>query len=137
MARHLEPALTPPSGVAQIKQVRQRLEQRLVEIFHARLRQQDLDHDDLDERLLSVQQRIGDLLDAWERIVEGYTSQGVAVQYQPFEDSRTAKPLLRDPLAKDFDFAEQRKFRVGRSLRDVEPEVHLYLRDLNEQPVEG
>lgn len=137
LARHLEPALTPPSGVAQIKQVRQRLEQRLIEVFHARLRQQDLDHDDLDERLLSVQQRIGDLLDAWERIVEGYTSQGVAVQYQPFEDSRTAKPLLRDPLAKDFDFAEQRKFRVGRSLRDVEPEVHLYLRDLNEQPVEG
>ncbi|MCS6781451.1 MAG: helicase C-terminal domain-containing protein, partial [Geminicoccaceae bacterium] len=38
LARHCEPALTPPAGVTQIKQVRRRLEDLLIATFHARLR---------------------------------------------------------------------------------------------------
>ncbi|WP_322513566.1 DISARM system helicase DrmA [Chloroflexus sp.] len=136
LARHCEPALTPPDGVTQIKQVRRRLEDLLIATFHARLRQQKLDNDDLNERQLSVQQRIGDLLDAWERIVDEYTEQGGTVQYQPFEGKRNAKALLRDPLDKAMVSDDQRKFRVGRSLRDVEPEVNLYLRDFHNQVIE-
>lgn len=136
LARHLEPALSEPTGVTQLARVRSRLEGRLIEIFQARVRQQDVDADEHEERLLAVQNRVVDLLDAWQRIVTEYRDAGAAVQYQPYEGSRNVKALLHDPLEKQFDSEHQRKFRVGRSLRDVEPEVNLYLRDLNNQPVE-
>lgn len=136
LARHLEPALSEPAGVTQLARVRPHLERRLIEIFQARVRQQDIEADERDERLLAVQQRVVDLLDAWQHIVSEFEHAGVAVQYQQYEGSRKAKALLRDPLEKQFDFDQQRKFRIGRSLRDVEPEVNLYLRDLNNQPVE-
>ncbi len=137
LARHLEPDLSEPAGVARLDRVRSRLEGRLIEIFQARVRQQDFDADEREERLLAVRNRVVDLLDAWQGIVEEYLEAGAAaVQYQQYEGSRTAKPLLRDPLEKQFDSERQRRFRVGRSLRDVEPEVNLYLRDLNNQPVE-
>ncbi|MGB9634310.1 MAG: helicase-related protein, partial [Chloroflexaceae bacterium] len=136
LARHLEPDLSAPDGVAQLARVRPRLERQLIDIFQARVQQQDFDADEREERLLAVQNRVVDLLDAWQRIVSEYREAGATVQYQPYEGSRNAKWLLRDPLEKDFDSDEQRKFRAGRSLRDVEPEVNLYLRDLNNRLVE-
>ncbi|MDW8214337.1 MAG: DISARM system helicase DrmA [Roseiflexaceae bacterium] len=136
LARHLEPSLSPPSGVGRLAEVRSRLERMLIDIFQARVQQQDVDADECEERLLAVQNRVADLLDAWQRIVTEYQDAGAAVQYQPFEGSRNAKALLREPLDKQFDSEHQRKFRISRSLRDVEPDVNLYLRDLNNQPVE-
>jgi hypothetical protein len=52
------------------------------------------------------------------------------VQYQTYE-LKQPRPLLRDMLDQDFASEHHRKFRVSRSLRDVEPEVNLFLRDLN------
>ena len=46
------------------------------------------------------------------------------------------QPLLRNSLEKQFDSDHERKFRASRSLRDVEPEVNLFLHDLNNQLVE-
>jgi hypothetical protein len=39
-------------------------------------------------------------------------------------------------LDKDFESDHHRKFRVNRSLRDVEPEVNLFLKDLSGMQVE-
>ena len=52
------------------------------------------------------------------------------MQYQKYE-AATRQPLLREMLDTDFDSHHHCKFRANRSLRDVEPQVNLYLRDLS------
>jgi superfamily II DNA or RNA helicase len=136
LARHLDPTLTPPQGAEQIDGARPTLERRLLDTFLARIRQQPLaDEGERDERLRSVQNRIVDLLDAWQTIVEDYRAAGVAVQYQRYE-LKQPRPLLRDMLDTVFESEQHRKFRANRSLRDVEPEVNLFLKDLTGVQVE-
>jgi hypothetical protein len=136
LARHAEPRLTPPQGVERIADVRASLELRLLSAFLERVGQQPFsDEAERQERLRSVQNRVVDLLDSWRKIFDDYHAAGVAVQYQKYELSQP-KPLLREMLDKDFDSEHHRKFRTNRSLRDVEPEVNLFLKDLSGMPVE-
>ena len=129
-ARHSQAALTPASGAEQIAGVRVALERKLLEIFLDRLRNQPFaDEVEREERIRSVQNRIVDLLDSWIKVFDGYHAEGVRVQYQKHELTGP-KPLLREMLEQTFDTEEQAKFRVNRSLRDVEPDVNLFLRDL-------
>jgi len=85
------------------------------------------DEDEREERLRSVHNRVVDLLDSWRKVVDDYRSAGVEVQYQKYELDRP-KPLLREMLDTDFESEDHRKFRANRSLRDVEPEVNLFLK---------
>ena len=136
LARHAEAALTPASGVEQIETVRAAIERRLLDTFRERVEQQPFtDEAERDERLRSVQNRVVDLLDSWHTVVEDYRKAGVAVQYQRYE-LRQPSPLLREMLDKDFESEHHRKFRANRSLRDVEPVVDLFLRDLRGSRVE-
>jgi len=131
LARHSEPELTPPQGVEHIADVRAVLERRLLEVFLARVREQPIaDEAEQEERLRSVQNRIVDLLDSWRKIFDDYNAAGVALQYQKYE-LKQPRPLLREMLDKDFESEHHRKFRANRSLRDVEPEVNLFLKDLS------
>ena len=131
LARHLVPQLTPPLGAERIADVRAGLERRLVQLFAERVRQQPLaDESERSERLSSVQNRIVDLLDSWIKVLDDYSSKGIPLQYQRYELEKP-KPLLRDVLDTDFESEHHRKFRVNRSLRDVEPSVNLFLRDLS------
>ena len=57
------------------------------------------------------------------------------MQYQKYE-LKQLRPLLREMLDKDFESDHHRKFRANRSLRDVEPEVNLFLKDLSDMQVE-
>jgi hypothetical protein len=135
LARHVQPELTPPQGVERIADVRAVLERRLLNDFLERVRQQRMDEDERAERLRSVQNRVVDLLDSWRKIFEDYRAAGVALQYQKYELTQP-KPLLREVLDKDFESEHHRKFRANRSLRDVEPEVNLFLKDLSGIQVE-
>ena len=136
LARHTQPELTPPRGVEQIANVRAALERRLLDAFLERLRQQPFDDEtEREERLRSVQNRVVDLLDSWLKVFEDYRANGVALQYQQYELKQT-KPLLRDMLDTEFESEHHRKFRANRSLRDVEPEVNLFLKDLSGIQVE-
>jgi hypothetical protein len=131
LARHVESKLTPPQGVEQIGEVRPSLERRLLDAFFERVREQPFaDEAEREERLRSVQNRVVDLLDSWRKIYEDYRAAGVAMQYQKYE-LKQPKPLLRELLDKDFESEHHQKFRANRSLRDVEPEVNLFLRDLS------
>ena len=131
LARHAEPELEPPQGVEQIATVRAELERLLLDTFLARVRQQPLaDETDREERLRSVQNRVVDLLDSWRTVIDDYRAAGVSVQYQKYE-LKQPRPLLREMLDTDFESEHHRKFRVSRSLRDVEPEVNLFLKDLS------
>jgi hypothetical protein len=136
LARHAEQVLTPPKGVEQIADVRAVLERRLLDAFLERVRQQPFaDEAEREERLRSVQNRVVDLLDSWRKIFEDYRTAGVAVQYQKYE-LKQPRPLLREMLDTDFESEHHRKFRANRSLRDVEPEVNLFLKDLSGIEVE-
>jgi hypothetical protein len=136
LARHARPELTPPQGVERIAEVRAALERRLVDALLNRVRQQPYaDEEEREERLRSVQNRIVDLLDSWRKVVESYRAAGVGVQYQKYE-LKQPRPLLREILDKDFESEHHRKFRANRSLRDVELEVNLFLKDLTGADVE-
>jgi hypothetical protein len=136
LARHARPELTPAQGAERIADVRALLERRLLDDFLERVRQQPIvDEEEREERLRSVQNRVEDLLDAWRKIFEDYRAKGVALQYQKYE-LKQPRPLLRDMLDENFESEQHRKFRANRSLRDVEPEVNLYLRDLTGLQIE-
>ena len=136
LARHAEPQLTPPGGAEHLVDVRAALERRLIETFLERVRQQPFaDEAEREERLRSVQNRVVDLLDSWQKIFEDYHAVGVGLQYQKYE-LKQPRPLLREVLDSDFESDHHRKFRANRSLRDVEPEVNLFLKDLSGIQVE-
>ncbi|HZP43575.1 MAG TPA: DISARM system helicase DrmA [Candidatus Binatia bacterium] len=131
LARHARPELTPPEGAERIADVRPTLEPRLLEAFFARVRAQPFaDEEEREERLRTMQNRVVDLLDSWRAVLEEYRAAGVPIQYQRWEVARR-RPLLREMLERDFDSEHQRKFRTSRSLRDVEPEVNLFLKDMS------
>ena len=131
LARHARPAMTPAAGVEVIEAERVELERLLLEVFRARINEQPLqDEAEREERLRSVRNRIGDLLDSWRAILDDYRADGVAMQYQRYE-AATRRPLLREMLDTDFESAHHKKFRANRSLRDVEPQVNLFVQDLS------
>ncbi|HWP37858.1 MAG TPA: DISARM system helicase DrmA [Gemmatimonadales bacterium] len=131
LARHAQPELTPARGVERIADVRAKLEERLLASFLERVRRQPFaDEAEREERLRSVQNRVVDLLDSWHKVFEDYQVAGVGVQYQRYELPQP-RPLLREMLERDFESEHHRKFRANRSLRDVEPEVNLFLKDLS------
>jgi hypothetical protein len=136
LARHAVPQLTPPQGVELITGVGAALERRLLDAFLERVRQQPFaDEGEREECLRSVQNRVVDLLDSWRKIFDDYCAAGVSMQYQKYE-LKQRRPLLREMLDKDFESYHHRKFRANRSLRDVEPEVNLFLKDLSGMQVE-
>ena len=132
LARHGEATLTPAMGVEQLDAVRGGVEQMLLDVFETRVDEQPLqDEDERAERHTSVHHRVVDLLDSWSTVLDDYRADNVPVGYQRGEWSRPHKPLLREMLDKDFESTHHRKFRANRSLRDVEPEVGLRLRNLS------
>lgn len=136
LARHAEPRLTPPRGVEEIDTVRAALERRLLDAFLERVRRQPFaDEAEREERLRSVRNRVVDLLDSWRKVFEDYHKDGAEVQYQKYE-LKQPRPLLREMLDTEFESEHHRKFRANRSLRDVEPEVNLFLKDLSGVQVE-
>ena len=126
LARHAEPALTGANAPAELAQVREQLEGLLVDAFSERLRCQKLPEEERKEKLDSVRRRVGDLLDSWQYVVDDYQGDGTAVKYQQYEREE-GKPLLREMLDTDFESPHHKKFRVNRSLRDVEPQVNLFV----------
>ena len=86
-----------------------------------------------------MQERIVDLLDTWQAIINADHDDGIDLQYQRLErkNLKTPKPLLNDILGDDLHQAGSEKFRVGRSLRGVEPSVNLFLTDAKAKPSGG
>ena len=136
LARHAEAKLTPPAGVERLAEVRAELEGRLLESFSERVERQPFASDtEGAEQLVSVRSRVVDLLDSWRAVVEDYHADNVTVKYQKYE-MKQGRPLLREMLDTEFESEHHRKFRANRSLRDVEPEVDLYIREPTGRDVE-
>lgn len=86
----------------------------------------------------TVRDRCRDLLDEWNRIAFELHKNNVALQYGT-ETSGNVNRLLHDFLDPELRTMHPRfrKFRAGRSLRDVEPAVNLWLRTLDNVEVES
>jgi hypothetical protein len=125
-------ALTPPRGAAEIARHRATLE-FVPAIIGRRAEEHDGRPPDREAESLrqKLRARVLDLLDEWTRIADEKQKVGAGLQYQREEGS--APPLLFDPL--DPALLQQprgaRKFRVQRSLRDVEPSVNVWARRLD------
>ena len=136
LARHLEPAMTPPKGAEQIKKLRPQLEKELLDIFFKRVASMPFDSDDeRSERKRSVQNRVVSLLDEWIKVLDEYQSLSVELQYQKYE-MKTPQPLMHGMLEKAGPGIKW-EFRVNRSMRDVEADVNLFLKDLSGKDVGG
>ncbi len=136
-ARHLEGRLTPAEGADRIAEARAELQRALAATFAERIDAQPFEDDnERDDRRRNVELRVGELLAAWEEIVADYHQVHAQVKYQQYEyEMRQRRPLLREMLDTQFESEKHRLFRANRSLRDVEPEVNLHLRELSGQEV--
>lgn len=135
LARHARAQLTQPRGAEHVGATRIELEQLLRQAFRERVEQQPMSDDERAERVNGVESRVVDLLDSWGKVYDDYAADGIEMQYQKYELEKP-KPLLREMLDTDFTSEHHRKFRVNRSLRDVESEVNLFLTELNGRWVE-
>ncbi len=132
LARHLDSALTPAHGAEAIRSLRPKLEERLTGILQDRVEHQPIeDQEERQEAMDSVRSRLVDLLDSWTSVLDAHHQDGVRLQYQRHEKP-PARPLLHHLLDPEPEDEHERKFRLNRSLRDVEPEVHVYVKNLRD-----
>jgi hypothetical protein len=121
IARHLEPLLTPENAVRTLRE-HDKLRQHVVDAIVARAKGRVIGGD------ASLRQDIASLLEAWMKTAEELTANGA-----PFAYSRAGarSHLLQNPLDPGLDnlTPEHRRFVAGRSMRDVEPNVVLKVRD--------
>jgi hypothetical protein len=93
-----------------------------------------LSTDELERLRLRVRERCLDLLDSWAKEAQDYQQSGVGLQYNPHE-AGAAKQLLYDFLSPELKNLpptnRKMKFRANRSLRDVEPEVNIWVKTLD------
>jgi hypothetical protein len=128
IARHLDPDLTPERAVTELAnrpeirvRVREAILERAPELVVAGGRQ-------------ALGQAIDDLVADWVATAAELTANG-----GPFFYGRTAQRLLHvplDPAIPNLSRAHQR-FVAGRSMRDVEPNAVLKLRDPYNNPIAG
>ena len=137
LARQGHAPMTPPRGAQNILDERQALE-FVVDVIAARAENHKhfSDAAEANELRARVRQRCLDLLDEWSKIVDIYRDTGTQTQYQT--EVGGAKQLLYEFLNPDLDALHERhqKFRANRSMRDVEPEVNLWLRNLDNVALE-
>jgi len=133
LARLGHDKLTQPLGAGAILDHRTELE-FVVETLSKRAEMHDknFDADQAEALRLKVQGIVRDLLDSWDSVAR---EQEGDLQYQ--REVGKAPPLLFTPLDPDRPkTGSAKKFKAQRSLRDVEPTVHLWLHDPNGNEME-
>jgi hypothetical protein len=94
----------------------------------------DLPVEELERIRARVRERALDLMDDWAKAAQEYQAVGTGLQYNPVE-AGGAKQLLYDFLSSELKTLPpthwKMKFRAGRSLRDVEPEVNIWVKTLD------
>lgn len=139
MCRQGRAELTPPSGAAQILQLRTQLE-AVAQRFAERAGDHYPDMPAEERQMLStkVKNRCSELLDEWLRIARQAQEEGSSIQYQK-EATSPPRRLLYEFLHPDLPQLHpiQRKFRANRSMRDVEPAVEIFVKNLNDWGEQG
>ena len=123
--------MTPAKGASEILRQRRFLD-FVVEALRRRAREHDKDRPDVDALAEGVGLAAARRLDEWEKIAHELHNEGGTLQYQQSE-AGAAQPLLHqflDPALQRLPEVYQR-FRANRSLRDVEPSVNLWVKNLD------
>jgi hypothetical protein len=134
VCRHGNPALTPALGASAILAKRQDLE-NAARLFAERAEIHDTSMPPGEAAKLhdKVLHRCRDLLDTWLAIASDRQATGTLLQYQVEQRSGNHARLIHnflDSLPSPVD--QFRKFRANRSMRDVEPNTELQVKDLQE-----
>ena len=126
--------MTPPRGAEEILARRSALE-LFAERFAERARDHDAEKSAAEYQQLRdhVLQTCRSLLDDWVRIASQFQSTHTRLQYQQWEEAG-AQRLLYDLLDPELPSLPpvRRQFRANRSMRDVESNVELHIRNLND-----
>jgi len=126
LARLGEPTLTAPLGAGKLPQQHAQVEW-VADWISRRAERHDETLDAAEQEALrqKVKLRARDLLDTWDQLA--VYRQGL-LQYQ--KEAGEAPPLLYEPLDPELQRQplEARKFKAGRSLRDVEPTVSVWVK---------
>jgi len=95
----------------------------------ARTHQRDASPEDADRFRQRTRGESAKLLDTWLRIAKDHETLPGCIKYQKREDGK-GSPLLHDLLDPDLKNLHPRfmRFRANRSMRDVEPEVNLWMK---------
>ena len=137
LARHGMAQMTPPKGATEILTKRHKLTW-ISSLMAERAEEHNKDRSAQERQQLkdNLYKRCQDLLDEWEQIANQYRQNGTTLQYQ--NEVGSAKRLLYQFLDPELDQVNPRfrKFRANRSMRDVEPEVNLWLRSLDNVSLE-
>jgi hypothetical protein len=131
--------MTPPLGAIEILNERARLDFAIRALIDRAYGQSDLPPEEAERVRQRVRERVLDLLDEWAKVAQGYQQVGTGLQYNPIE-AGGAKQLLYDFLSPDVKNLPptnpRMKFRANRSLRDVEPNVNIWVRTLENADLE-
>ncbi len=131
--------MTPPRGAMEILNERTRLEFVIQTLAERAYGHSDLPPEEAERLRQRVRERAIDLMDEWAKIAQDYQKVGTGLQYNPVE-AGAAKQLLYDFLSPEVrnlpPDKPQMKFRANRSLRDVEPNVNLWVRTLENVELE-
>lgn len=137
LARHSYASFTPPRGASEILHSRSLLDEA-VDTIAKRAEEHRSFKSAVEANAIraKVRQQCVDLLDEWARIVTDYKDASIGTQYQT--EVGGAKQLLYSFLDPELQslLGRHKKFRANRSMRDVEPEVNLWMRRLDNVEVE-
>jgi hypothetical protein len=144
LARHGHRPMTAPLGAMKILDERTRLEfviGTLAERVYGHSKELPLE--ELEKMRQRVRERVIALMDDWAKAAKEYRDVGTGLQYNK-DEVGAAKQLLHDFLSSELKNLPpenvKMKFRANRSMRDVEPDVNLWVRtlaneELEEEPV--
>lgn len=131
--------MTAPRGAMEILNERTRLEFVITTLAERAYGHSDLPPAEAERLRQRVRERAIDLMDEWARVAQDYQKDGVGLQYNPTEIG-AAKQLLHDFLSTEVKNLPpenwRMKFRANRSLRDVEPDVNLWVKTLENAELE-
>lgn len=134
LCRQGRPDMTPASGASHIRNIRSELDKFALDFGErASEHNKELSASEKRQLLQHVKDICERLLDDWLKIAQKAHEEGSAIQYQIEETSpprRLLYEFLHPEIPNLHDY--QRKFRANRSMRDVEPSVEVFVRDLND-----
>jgi hypothetical protein len=133
LARQGFEPMTMPLGAMEILQRRAQLDFVVKALADRAFDHSDLPIEDREQLKLRVRDRASQLIDDWAKAAREHQEVGASFQYNQHE-AGGAKPLLHDYLSLEVRNLPpthwRMKFRANRSLRDVEQEVKIVVKTL-------
>lgn len=136
LVRHGIQGMTSPRSAELIVQKRSEIEVLLTETFISRVSGiRTRPESEVEVMKKDLRDRISDLLDSWERVWSYYDGEGTGLQFA--NEVEGTPSLIYDYLDTDLDKSPMKdqlwKFRTGRSMRDVEAAVDIFVSNRGEE----